>query len=230
MTKQKPIDGRLRQWTQPSSSTAYLWFSERPWLLALLLAIVTFVAYQPAWNAGFIWDDDLYVTHNGSLRSAGGLGRIWSQPSSSQQYYPLVFTSFWLEYQLWGAQSAPYHLANIFLHALNAWLLWRVLRRLEVPGALLAAAVFALHPVEVESAAWITERKNLLSAAFYLLAMLAYFRFRPLRREARVDSWNWRFYPLVMALFLGAMLRKTVASFDADGPPAAHVVEAGTHR
>ncbi|HUJ10335.1 MAG TPA: tetratricopeptide repeat protein [Verrucomicrobiae bacterium] len=180
------------------------------WAGAVLLVVLTGVAYLPALRGGFIWDDDGHVTENPTLRSFEGLGDIWVRPGSTQQYYPLVFTSFWMEYQLWKLQPFGYHLVNVLLHALNAVLLWRLLRRLRIPGAWWAAAVFAVHPVTVESVAWITERKNVLSSTFYLLAALAYLRFRPLTGREAGRMWNWRWYPWVLVLFLFALLSKTV--------------------
>jgi tetratricopeptide (TPR) repeat protein len=177
---------------------------------AILIVLLTLVAYVPAMRGGFIWDDDDYVTQNQTLRSVGGLGKIWTKPGATFQYYPLVFTSFWAEYHLWKLQPLGYHFVNVLLHALNAVLLWRVLRRLEIHAAWCAAAIFALHPVQVESVAWVTERKNVLSGMFYLLAMLAWFRFRPWIAGQTADSRNWRFYPLAMLLFLCALLSKTV--------------------
>jgi hypothetical protein len=107
-------------------------------------------------------------------------------------------------------QPFGYHLVNVLLHASNAVLLWLVLRPLELRGAWWAAAVFALHPVSVESVAWITERKNILSGLFYFLTGLAYFRFRPLMNREPARGYDWRYYPLVFALFLCALLSKTV--------------------
>jgi len=142
----------------------------------VLLAVVTLLAYLPVWHAGFIWDDDVYVTGNPMLRSLGGLAQIWDRLSATVQYYPLVHTSFWLEYHLWGLNPTGYHVVNVVLHILAALLLWRVLTRLQVPGAWLAAGIWALHPVAVESVAWVTERKNVLSAGCYFAAALAYWR------------------------------------------------------
>jgi len=177
---------------------------------AAVLILLTIVTYVPALRNGFVWDDDAYVTNNQALRSLAGLDSIWFKPRATSQYYPLAFTSFWAEYHLWKLQPLGYHLINILLHALNAVLLWALLRRLEVPGAWWAAAVFAVHPVMVESVAWIMEQKSVLSCTFYLLAALAYLRFRPLADKAGARGCDWRFYPLVLVLFLCALLSKTV--------------------
>ena len=181
------------------------------WLLGALLVAAVLIAYQPVWHAGFIWDDDSYVTRNPTLRDLHGLWRIWFDVTSTPQYYPLVHTSFWLEYHAWGLNPLGFHLVNVFLHALAAILLWRVLVRLQVPGAWIAAAIFAVHPVEVESVAWITERKNVLSAVFYFAAALTYLRFTELR-DAKIPGWRqWFSYLSSLALFLCALLSKTVA-------------------
>ncbi len=172
-----------------------------------LIVLMTTAAYLPAMRGGFLWDDDVYVTENPALRSRDGLRKIWAEPGVTSQYYPLTLTSFWVEYRLWGLRPFGYHLVNVLLHATNAVLLWRVVRALQLPGAWWIAAVFALHPVMVESVAWITERKNVLSGFFYLLAVLAYFRFRPLTGERPPD---WRLYPVVVALFVCALWSKTV--------------------
>jgi tetratricopeptide (TPR) repeat protein len=157
-------------------------------------------------RAGFIWDDDAYVTNNQALRTFGGLGRIWLSPGATPQYYPLTFTSFWIEHQIFGDRPFGYHLTNVALHGLNAILVWLVLARLAMPGAWLAAAVFAVHPVHVESVAWITERKNLLSGALYLTALLLAVApaGSPSIAERREHRW------LVVAAFVGALLAKTV--------------------
>ncbi len=168
----RPGDSALAR-TRPSPQA---WGAIAPLLPALLIA-ATLLAYQPVWNAGFIWDDDDYVTQNQTLRDLDGLRRIWFEVGAVPQYYPLVHTVFWVEYHLWGLHPLGYHLVNVLLHALAAILLARLLLRLRIPGAWLAAFLFALHPVGVESAAWVTELKNVLSAVFYLAAALAYCRF-----------------------------------------------------
>ena len=178
-------------------------------LAAAALLLFTAAAYAGVAQCGFIWDDNLRVSENPTLRSLGGLHRIWFELASNKQYYPLVFTSFWIEYRLWGADPLGYHLVNLLLHAGNAVLLWRGLLALGVPGAWLAAAVFALHPVHVESVAWISERKNVLSGAFYLASALAYLRYtgEPERGELR-SRW---LYAASLALFFCALLAKTVS-------------------
>ncbi|HUN81394.1 MAG TPA: O-GlcNAc transferase, partial [Phycisphaerae bacterium] len=147
------------------------------WLPALVIVALTLLAYFPVLRATFIWDDDAYLTNNRLIVLPGGLLKIWFEPTASPQYYPLVFTTFWIEHKVWGLWPAGSHLVNVLLHAGSAVLLWRILRWLAVPGAVLAAMVFAVHPVQVESVAWITERKNTLSTFFYLAALLTYLRF-----------------------------------------------------
>jgi tetratricopeptide (TPR) repeat protein len=178
-----------------------------PVLAAVLLVLMTLAVYWPVTGCGFIWDDDDYVHQNVLLRSPEGLGRIWLDVGATPQYYPLVHTSYWLEYRLWEDDPRGYHVVNILLHALAAVLLWRVLKLLEVPGAWLAAAVFALHPVHVESVAWITERKNVLSGVFYLASALLSLRFTLRTGEDRLSRW---LYAGALVLFVCALLSKTV--------------------
>jgi protein O-mannosyl-transferase len=184
-----------------SNRSAGLWC--QGWLLTLLLVIVTILAYLPAWNGMPIWDDNAHLTKP-ELRSLDGLTRIWTQPGATQQYYPLVHTLFWLEHQLWGDWPAGYHLLNILLHCASALLLVRILRQLEIPGAWLAAAIFALHPIQAESVAWISELKNILSGVFYFGSMLAYLKFDRTR--------NLACYAASLALFAFALMSKTVTA------------------
>jgi len=178
--------------------------TRRAWGLAALLLLATAVAYAPVLRSGFVWDDDDHVTKNPMLSSAEGLRRIWLDAGATPQYYPLVHTSFWIEKHLWGLRPAGYHAVNVVLHALSAIVLWRLLLLLEVPGALAAAALFALHPVHVESVAWVSERKNVLSGLFYLLAALVFLR--GVLRERRA-------VPLrAFAPYLAALLSKTVTA------------------
>jgi tetratricopeptide (TPR) repeat protein len=175
------------------------------------LVLLAGLAYVPALEAGFIWDDDAYVLNNPNLSDARGLWRSWSEPTASPQFYPLVFTTFWAERHLWGLRPFGYHLTNVLLHGLNGALAWRVLRRLGVPAPWFVAAAFVLHPVQVESVAWVTERKNVLSAAFYLAAALAWFRFSPPEPLAGPSRERRGWYALALLLYLGALLSKTVS-------------------
>lgn len=183
----------------------------RAWLAAGLVAVATFVAYLPAMGGGFIWDDDAHVTAP-QLRSTGGLLRIWFDVGATQQYYPLLHTAFWIQHKLWGDWPVGYHVVNTLLHALSAVLVLFIVRRLlrekknpwADSAAALSAAVFALHPVHVESVAWITELKNTLSGVFYLSALALYLRFD----ESRRTKWH----ALALLLFVCGLLTKTVTA------------------
>lgn len=168
-----------------------------------LVLVGALAAYFPALAGDFLWDDAGHVTR-ADLQSWFGLARIWFELGATQQYYPLLHSAFWLEHQLWGDAPAGYHLVNVLWHATAACLLVALLRRLAVPGALLAGLVFALHPVGVESVAWISEQKNTLSTVFYLAAALAWLRFADDRRPAR--------YGIATLWFAAALLTKTVTA------------------
>ena len=173
---------------------------------AVALILIVIAAHAVSLGAGFIWDDDDYVTENRTLHEAGGLSRIWFELGATPQYYPLVHTTFWVEHHLWGERALGYHAVNVLLHAGNALLLFLILEALGIPGAWLAAALFGVHPVHAESVAWITERKNVLSAFFYLAAMLAWLRF-----DAE-ESDRKRSYAFSLVLFVCALLSKTVTA------------------
>jgi tetratricopeptide (TPR) repeat protein len=173
------------------------------WLLLLVLLLATLAAYQPAWHGGMVWDDEAHVTRP-DLQSVGGLGRIWREVGATQQYYPLVHSAFWIEHALWGDDTFGYHIVNITLHAVTALLLALILQHLAVRGAWVAAVIFALHPVHVESVAWVSELKNVLSGMLMLAAAWCYLRFDE-RRAARS-------YGLALLLFVLALLSKTVSA------------------
>jgi tetratricopeptide (TPR) repeat protein len=178
----------------------------RAWLFVLILAATTIFAYRPAWHGGFLWDDDAYVTNNELLTAPDGLHRIWFSLDAPSQYFPLVYTTFRIEHALWGLNPSGYHWVNILLHVANALLVWRLLARLNVPGAWLAGAIFALHPVQVESVAWITERKNVLMGFFFLLTLLAWVVFVDERTKR-----PWCFYGLALILYGLALSAKSTA-------------------
>ena len=170
---------------------------------ALFLVLATVAAYWPAYSAGFIWDDDAYVTENTLLTAPDGWSRIWFSAHFQSQYFPLVYSTLRLEHALWGMNPVGYHVVNVGLHLVNALLVWVLLRRLTLPGAWLAAAVFALHPVQVETVAWVTELKNTESTMFYLLAVFAWLHFC-------AGKGRW-YYALALGLHVLALFAKTTA-------------------
>ena len=171
------------------------------WLFLLLAAVL--LAYAPSLQGDFLWDDAGHVT-SPDLQSVAGLARIWCEPGATQQYYPLLHTAFWLEHRVWGDSTTGYRLITALWHAVSAWLLVVLLRRLAVPGALLAGFLLALHPVAVESVAWIAEQKNTLSTLLCLLAALAWLRFEDERRPSR--------YLIATGCFVAALLTKSVTA------------------
>ncbi len=180
----------------------------RAWMAMALIVAATMVAYWPALHAGWIWDDDAYVTGNPVVQLSDGIWRAWF-PGQTPQYYPLVFVSFWLQHSIHGLHPLGFHLVNVLLHAASALLLWRILVRLGVPGALVAVAIFALHPVQVESVAWVTERKNVLSMMFALSSVGLWLQWSAPPGNARGRA-VW--LALSFMAFLAAMLSKTTAA------------------
>jgi tetratricopeptide (TPR) repeat protein len=170
--------------------------------LLLLVAVVALV-YQPVWRGGLLWDDEHHVTR-AELQPVDGLRRIWTEIGATQQYYPLAHSAFWFEHRFFGDDTAGYHFVNIGLHTFAAFLLALVLRRAGVAGGTVAAVVFAVHPVNVESVAWISELKNTLSTVLYLASALTYLRFDETRRRG--------VYAASLALFLLALASKTVTA------------------
>ncbi len=166
---------------------------------ALVLGAAVLI-YVPVMNGQFIWDDDQMVTANPVVRAPDGLYRMWFD-TPLVDYFPLTTTTLWLEYRLWGANAAGYHVTNIVLHALNAILLWRVLLALNVPGAWFAALLFAVHPLNAASVAWISERKNTLAQLFFLLTVSTWLRFE------RTSSLRW--YAGALLCHFAALLSKT---------------------
>ena len=190
----------------PGGTTRFIErFSRRGALAALALGLSTGICYLPAmlWG-GFVWDDQLWSQSN-AVREWSGLGAIWAWPTRIEgeaHYWPLTYTTFWLEHKLWGLAPAGYHIVNVLLHLLNSLLVWRLLLRLAVPGAWVVAAVFAVHPLHVESVAWIIERKDVLSGFFYLAAVLVWLRFLEQPRP-------WR-HGLALLLFAAGLLSKSI--------------------
>ena len=185
----------------PNSDSQAIQFSDS--VLCAMIFCATLAAYFPALRGGLLWDDSSHLTKPG-LQSFHGLWRIWFELGATQQYYPLLHSAFWLEHRIWGDAVAGYHLTNVALHALSACLVVMIMKRLSLPGAWFAGFVFALHPVNVESVAWISEQKSTLSGVFYLASLLTYLRFDEDRRKSK--------YLLATGLFVLALLSKTVTA------------------
>lgn len=180
----------------------------RDWLCASLIVLAVVASYAGLRRAGFIWDDDSFLTENPLIRAPDGLRRFWfsGQPVD---YWPVTSSMLWLEWRLWGTSPLGYHVTNVLLHALESVLMWRVLARLRVPGAFLAGVLFAVHPVNVDTVAWITQRKNLMAMLFYLASVLLFIKAEEAGPPARGNSgffgrWRW----LGLGSFLLAMLSK----------------------
>ena len=172
--------------------------------VVLAIALLVAVSYFPALQGGFVWDDVIF-SGEPVIHSPAGLRSIWFSPADIKNeghYWPLVYTSFWLEHKVWGLNPVGYHAVNILLHLANCLLLWRLLDRLAIPGAVLIAAVFAVHPLHVESVAWIIERKDVLSALCYLTAVHTWVRFDESPGPGR--------YVLALVLFAAGLLCKSV--------------------
>jgi protein O-mannosyl-transferase len=174
-----------------------------------LIALLACFVYWPALPGGFVLDDEL-LTQNKLVKASNGLYRLWFTTEPTD-YWPVTSTSFWLEWRLWGDKPTGYHITNLVLHVFDSLLIWLLLRRLAIPGAFLAAVIFAVHPVNVESVAWIAQRKNLLALLFLLLSTLSYLKAQTRlttssERQPQVSAGSW--YLLSLVLFVLAMLSK----------------------
>ena len=199
-------DARARQTVDTASPLTAETSYSRPDVLALVaLGLLVFVSYLPAMMWGeFVWDDVICIEAK-PVRDVSGLWQIWFSPSAIEgegHYWPLVYTTFWLEHKLWGFDPTGYHVINVLLHLANTLLVWHLVRRLAVPGAWVVAAVFAVHPLHVESVAWVIERKDVLSGLFYLASVLAWMRFVEQPRRGR--------YACSLALYAASLLSKSI--------------------
>jgi len=156
-------------------------------LQAAAIALATWFVYGSVIRAGWLWDDGLEITNNFALRDRAGLAKIWFSPAGLD-YFPLKTTLQWAQWHLWQARPAGYHATNVALHLLSAYLLWRVLVQLGIRLAWLGGLIFAIHPLAVESVAWISELKNVLSLPLLLLAMIFWIRWSELPPTRSFDS------------------------------------------
>ena len=206
----KPSRQERRQTVAAASSLpAATSYSRQEVLVFVSLGLLVVVSYLPAmlWG-GFVWDDWI-LTSSQAIQDWSGFWRLWSGDAyatgdtTEGHYWPLVYTTFWLEHKLWGYAPTGYHVVNVLLHLANTLLLWHLLRRLAAPGAWVVAAVFAVHPLHVESVAWVIERKDVLSGLFYLAAALAWMRFVEQPNLRRRYAWS-------LALYVAALLSKSI--------------------
>ncbi|MYC69347.1 MAG: tetratricopeptide repeat protein [Gemmatimonadetes bacterium] len=200
-------EARARQTVETASPlTAAVSYSRQDVLAFVALCLMVAISYLPAmlWG-GFVWDDNKYIVEAELVRELSGLLDLWFSPATHVEvhYWPLTYTTFWLEHKLWGFNPTGYHVVNVLLHLANTLFLWHILRRLAMSSAWVVAAVFAVHPLHVESVAWIIERKDVLSGLFYLAAVLAWMRF--------VEKPCPRRYMVPLMLYVAALLSKSIA-------------------
>ena len=178
------------------------------WRVVLQAAVLVLAAawiYSPVYHGEFLWDDDILITENWMVQSEslGGLAAIWIEPDG-MDYFPLTYTALWIQWMMFGDDPTGYHITSITLHALSGLLIWVLLAQLKLPGSWLAAVVFTVHPVCVESVAWISEIKNTLSLPLFLLSCMFWVQQddhqQPIIRE--------RWYGSSLLAFLLALLAK----------------------
>ena len=179
----------------------------RQLLLGLLLVGLTAIAYAPALRGGFIWDDDSHLTENPCIVGPLGLKDVWT--TRAARICPLVQTTFWVEYAVWGLNPLPYHIVNVLVHGVCAVVLWRVLRSLRIRGAWLGATLWALHPVQVETVAWITELKNTQSCLFFLLAIFFFAKSEAPQKPTAAGETYW---PYALSLLCGVLAMASKSS------------------
>jgi tetratricopeptide (TPR) repeat protein len=187
----------------------------------LVIALVIFI-YWPAVNGGFVLDDEGLLSEYTIFRTPDGLYRIWFT-TDAPDYWPLTYTGFWIEWHLFEKHTTGYHVVNIALHIAAVLLLWAVLRKLRIPGAYLGALLFAVHPVNVQSVAWIIQLKNTLAMVWYFASIWLYLtsedRYSVARTESSPDPrllTSDRWYCLsLLAFILAALSKGSVATLPA---------------
>jgi tetratricopeptide (TPR) repeat protein len=208
-TRKKAWSSKLPANAATPGAMVHRSFLLNDWLGCLVLVAVVILVYQPVWYAGFVWDDSPLLTANPSIVGPLGLKEIWT--TSGADICPFVLSTFWVEHALWGTTALPYHLVNVLLHAACAVLLWQVLRSLQVPRPWFGAALWALHPVQVESVAWVTEMKNTESGLFFLVSILFFVKWLDARKLDRRSGGGWNYtWTLLFAALAMASKSSTV--------------------
>lgn len=169
------------------------------------ILVLGLIVYWPALHAGFIWDDDMFLTLNPLIKASDGLRRFWFT-NQAADYWPLTSTSLWLEWRLWGMNPMGYHTTNVVLHLIESLLLWKILYRLKIPGSYLAAVLFLIHPLNVESVAWITQSKNTMAMLFFLITCLCFTNSEETSNQSPYYKNKWYYVSLLM--FICALLSK----------------------
>jgi tetratricopeptide (TPR) repeat protein len=187
---------------QSESSQFRLDFSARDLFAGLALVALAVGVLIPAFRGGFLWGDDGTLTQSWAIQGPDGWWRLWFAPGTAD-YFPLTATTFWLQWRLWQMEPMGYHVTNVLLHGAVVLLTWLTLRRLRVPGAWIAAAIFAVHPVCVDSVAWLTERGNLLSQIFLLLSIICFAGFEE-------EGTLWRYAAAFVCFTLALLAKPTV--------------------
>jgi 4-amino-4-deoxy-L-arabinose transferase-like glycosyltransferase len=182
----------------------------------LIIIFLSLWVYFPSLSGQFIWDDnDIYVTKNQIIKTSDGLYKFWIT-SEAPEYHPMTNSTFWFEWRLWEMNPTGYHVTNLILHIIISLLIWVVLRKFSIPGAFLAAMIFAVHPVNVESVAWIAQRKNQMAMLFFLFSILFYLIYLKAdspatggpKQNRLYQLRTGRWYLLSLAMFALAMLSK----------------------
>jgi protein O-mannosyl-transferase len=190
--------------TVPSATEAGRW---RDFLLhAAIIALACLWVYSPSYHGDWLWDDDQLLTANPVVQSGSltGLSKLWFNPDGAD-FFPLSYTALWAQWPFFKNQPTGYHVTTIVLHLIGSMLLWALLDRMQIPGAWLSSLIFAIHPVAVESVAWVSETKNTLSLPLFLLSCLCWV----VQDDEHEGPRRTRFYLLSIVFFLLAMLAKT---------------------
>ena len=175
---------------------------ESVFVKAVVILLASLWIYSPVFDGDWLWDDDYLITANPVVQSPDGLASFWVEPKTAD-YFPLTMSLLWLMWKWFGMDSTGYHVVSVLLHALGACLVWALLKTIGLRGAWLAGLIFAVHPIAVESVAWVSELKNTFSLPFFLLAGCFFVRFEDTRRRV--------FYWAALVFFLAAMLAKSSA-------------------